>query len=142
MLYLDTSALLKLYIREPGSEQVQAAISSQSLPLPIWELQEAELLNALRLKVFRQEITDAQAETQITLFHARRKKGLYLFPELDRQSLMETFRQLSRETSKLDCRTLDILHVACAVEISATGFLGFDQRQNALAAQAGLSVIG
>jgi len=45
MLYLDTSALLKLYIREQGSEAVQARVASQDLPLPIWEIQEAELIN-------------------------------------------------------------------------------------------------
>lgn len=52
MLYLDTSALLKLYIRESGSDWVQTQVASQDDPLPIWELQEAELLNALHLKVF------------------------------------------------------------------------------------------
>jgi predicted nucleic acid-binding protein len=30
MLYLDTSALLKLYIREQGSEAVQARVASQA----------------------------------------------------------------------------------------------------------------
>jgi predicted nucleic acid-binding protein len=29
MLYLDTSALLKLYLREDGSEWVQAQVSEQ-----------------------------------------------------------------------------------------------------------------
>ena len=79
MLYLDTSALLKLYIREQGSEAVQARIASQDLPLPIWEIQEAELINALRLKAFWKEITPAQAETQIECYQDRRRRGLYLF---------------------------------------------------------------
>lgn len=48
MLYLDTSALLKLYLRESGSEAVQARVAAQDLPLPVWEIQEAELVNALR----------------------------------------------------------------------------------------------
>ena len=140
MLYLDTSALLKLYIREPGSEAVQAHVTSQDLPLPIWEIQEAELVNALRLKAFWQEITPAQAETQIDLFQTRRKRGLYTFPQIDRNSLMKCFLHLSAETPRLGCRTMDILHVACALEIAATAFLSFDQRQNALAAHAGLKL--
>lgn len=140
MLYLDTSALLKLYIREDGSEAVQARIAAQDLPLPVWEIQEAELLNALRLKAFWNEITPEQAEAQIELFHDRRRRGYYHFPEIHRGDLMKTFRQLSAETPRLGCRTMDIFHVACAVEIAATEFLSFDKRQRDLARFAGLSV--
>ena len=139
MLYLDTSALLKLYIREDGSDLVQSRISSQAHPLPIWEIQEAELVNAMRLKVFWKEVTLEQADTQITLFQNRRKRGLYFFPDIDRISLMQRFHQLSIQTPHLGCRTMDILHVACALEIGATQFLTFDQRQQSLATQAGLT---
>lgn len=141
MLYLDTSALLKLYIRENGSEAIQAKISSQSHPLPVWEIQQAEFINALHLKIFWGEITADQAEAQIERFHDRRKRGLYYFPELDRVALMHRFAQLSHETSWSGCRTMDILHVACALEISATGFLSFDTRQISLASHAGLHVV-
>jgi len=141
MLYLDTSALLKLYILEPGSEAVQHQVASQDLPLPIWEMQEAELMNALRLKAFWKEITPEQAEIQIGLFHDRQKRGLYVFPEIHRSDLMKTFRLLSAETPRLGCRTMDILHVACALEIAATSFITFDTRQRELALHAGLKVI-
>jgi len=140
MLYLDTSALLKLYIREPGSEAVQARIAAQDLPLPIWEIQEAELLNALHLKVFWKEITAAQAAAQIAHFEHRRRQRFYVFPEIQRRDLMNTFRQLSMETPRLGCRTMDIFHVACAVQIAASEFLTFDQRQRTLATHAGLLV--
>ena len=140
MLYLDTSALLKLYIREQGSEAVQARVSSQDLPLPIWEIQEAELINALRLKAYWKEITPAQATTQIERFQQRRRQGLYVFPEIERNALMHTFRQLSAETPRLGCRTMDIFHVACALEIAASEFLTFDARQRTLATHAGLTV--
>ncbi|MFA6288672.1 MAG: type II toxin-antitoxin system VapC family toxin [Opitutaceae bacterium] len=140
MLYLDTSALLKLYIREPGSEAVQAQVIAQDRPLPIWEIQEAELINALRLKAFWKDITPLQAEAQIALFQERRQRGLYTFPELHRSALMDTFRRLSAETPRLGCRTMDILHVACAVQLGTTDFLTFDQRQRTLALHAGLRV--
>ena len=140
MLYLDTSALLKLYIREHGSEFVQSRIASQDYPLPIWEIQKAELINALRLKVLWNEITLEQAETQIALYENRLKRGLYAFPEIDRNSLMKCVLRLGAETPRLGCRTMDIFHVACAVEIGASEFLSFDQRQNALATHAGLKI--
>jgi predicted nucleic acid-binding protein len=138
MIYLDTSALLKLSIYEEGSEAVQQRVASQDLPLPIWEIQEAELVNALRLKAFWKEIAPEQAEAQIELFQGRRRKGLYYFPEIHRGSLMERFHRLSAETPRLGCRTMDILHVACALEIRATAFITFDHRQRELALHAGL----
>lgn len=142
MLYLDTSALLKLYIRESGSEEVQARVAAQDLPLPVWEIQEMELVNALRLKAFWKEITREQAEAQIGHFEDRQRRGLYVFPEIHRSNLLRTFRRLSAVTPQLGCRTMDVLHVACAVEIAATGFISFDERQRALAGHAGLKVIG
>ncbi len=133
MIYLDTSALIKLYLLEEGSKEVQQRIASQDRPLPVWEIQEAELMNALQLNVFWKKITQKQADSQIDLFHGRQKKGYYFFPEIHRTELMKTFRTLSRETARLGCRTIDIFHVACALQIGATSFITFDDRQRTLA---------
>ena len=142
MLYLDTSALLKLHIREAGSSDVQHWVTAQDDPLPVWEIQEMQLTNALRLKVFRGELTEAEAETQIGHLRDRKRRGLYFQPEIHRSDLMETFRRLSAETMRLGCRTLDVLHVACALQLAPAAFVSFDTRQCALARQAGLSVLG
>jgi predicted nucleic acid-binding protein len=141
MLYLDTSALLKLYIRETGSEAVQSAVEAQDDPLPVWEIQEMELINALHLKVFWGDITAKQAAVQVELFHRRKLSGLYWQPEIRRGELMGVFRSLCKETPRLGCRTLDILHVACAVHLAVTSFLTFDERQRKLAVRAGLKVV-
>jgi len=45
-----------------------------------------------------------------------------------------------RHVARLGCRTLDTLHVACALELGAQQFLTFDQRQEKLAKAVGLSV--
>lgn len=140
MLYLDTSALLKLYVLEEGSEWVDALVRSQMDPLPIWEIQEMEFTNALWLKVFWKEITKSQAEKQLQLFQRRKKSGLYFFPEIHRSSLMVTFERLSRRTPETGCRTMDILHIACALEVGAITFVSFDDRQRRLAAKEGLLV--
>lgn len=140
MIYLDTSALLKLYVWEPGSDTVQRLISQQDDPLPIWEIQEMELTNGLRLKVFWKEISEEQADEQLGFFADRKRRGLYFTPELSRSALMESFRNLSRHNSKLGCRTMDILHVACALNMEADQFVSFDKRQLELAGKAGLSV--
>ena len=62
MLYLDTSAFLKLYLKEHGSEAVQQLVAGQRHPLPVWEIQQMELINAMRVKVFWKEISLEEAE--------------------------------------------------------------------------------
>ncbi len=140
MIYLDTSALVKLYVFEEGSESVHRLVTGQYDPLPVWEIQEMELTNALNLKVFRNELTPEEADGQMALFEDRKRRGLYFTPEIDRPQVMATFRRLSTFTRELGCRTLDTLHVACAALLEAGLFATFDQRQKNLAEQAGLVV--
>jgi predicted nucleic acid-binding protein len=140
MVYLDTSALLKLYVRESGSEAVQRLIESQEAPLPIWEIQEMELINALRLKVFWKEIEAGEAKRQMEFFDARKRRGLYYTPEVGRSELMAVFRELSAKTPELGCRTMDILHVAFALQLEPEVFVSFDMRQRKLALETGLNV--
>lgn len=140
MIYLDTSAFIKLYIREAGSEQVNELVTQQDDPLPVWDLLEAELTNALRLKVFWKELAIEDSDRLIDLFHQRKQKGLYHVPELDRIALMDVFAKLPEQTSELGCRTFDILHVACALQLNSTQFISYDQRQRALAKRTGLAV--
>jgi predicted nucleic acid-binding protein len=137
VLYLDTSAFLKLYIREAGSERVQAMVAGQPEPLPVWEIVEMELSNALNLKVFRGELKESEAVRQHSLFRRRQTKGLYFVPEIRRAQLVADFRELSGLTRRLGCRTMDILHVACALQLMPKAFLTFDHRQRKLAKTTG-----
>lgn len=141
MLYLDTSALLKLYVLESGSKSVQDAVVSQSEPLPVWEIQEMELHNALQIKVFWKELTKAEVKQQLALFTQRKEKGFYYTPEIKRAQLMDDYKRLSAMTQKTGCRTMDILHVACAVQLQPEQFISFDERQKKLAARVGMSVM-
>lgn len=140
MVYLDTSALLKLYVRESGSELVQRIIESQDEPLPIWEIQEMELINALRLKVFWKELEVSEADWQLELFETRKRRGLYFMPEIRRSELMGTFRELSALTPESGCCTMVVLHVAMAIQLQPKKFVSFDTRQRQLALKIGLSV--
>jgi predicted nucleic acid-binding protein len=141
VIYLDTSALLKLYIHEEHSEAVQKWIESQDDPLPVWDLQQMELKNALRLKVFWGDISVTQADRLIQLFEQRLRRGQYFYPDIDRAELNACFHDLSRETMRLGRRTMDVLHVACAPQLSPGSFIGFDERQCGLALHAGMAVL-
>lgn len=140
MLYLDTSAFLKLYVREEGSEAVQGVVFGQNDPLPVWDILDMEFTNALWLKVFWGEFQEAEVIRLLGLFQDRHKRGQYFTPDLSRSRLLDRFRRLAQRTPNTGCRTMDILHVAAAMEIGADKFVTFDDRQRNLATFAGLAL--
>ena len=140
MIYLDTSAFVKLYIREAHSEAVNAIVISQDEPLPVWFLHTLEMRNAFNLKLFRDELTQANVDSLAKLFHDRLQAGIYAVPRLDFGDLAATAIQFTSHTRHLGCRSLDILHVAAATRLGARRFVTFDARQRQLAEKVGLKV--
>ena len=140
ILYLDTSAFIKLYIRESGSAEVNEMIAANSEPLVIWDLHRIEFYNALRLKVFRDELTSEDADLLIRYFQTRNKEGIYYTPKLDRKDHVEQCLEFTAFSMGIGCRSLDIMHVAAARLFEADRFVTFDERQAVLATKAGLSV--
>ncbi len=141
MIYLDTSAFLKLYIREPESEYVQECVIGQDDPLPVGPYLQTEFFNALMLKVFWNEIDFPTVDHLIALFDDRLRRGQYHVAAVDYPLLLEDCRKLVRHTPKIGCRTLDILHVATALQLTPESFITYDARQRALARAAGLSIL-
>jgi len=140
MIYLDTSAFIKLYLREEGSEEVHGLVVGQSEPLPVWHFLELEFLNALKFKVFLAEMSIEQVERLASLYLERKSAGQYFVPHLDPIALHELALQMTVKTPSLGCRALDILHVAAARLCSAELFVTADRRQAALAEGEGRAV--
>ena len=138
-IYLDTSALIKLYIIEDGSVLVDKITADNAAPLPIWDLHIIEFHNALKLKVFREELTEKEALHLSILFKERKKAGIYYTPELDRKDHTELCLTYTDFSTVLGCRSLDIMHVAAASLFGADQFVTFDTRQADLANKAGLN---
>ncbi len=138
MLYLDTSAFLKLYIREGGSAEVQALVQAQTAPLPVWDALEMEFTNAIWMRVFWKDIAATDARRQLDLFEERRKRGQYFTPDFSRSKMLDRFRSLAAHTVETGCRTMDVAHVAAALEFGADMLVSFDERQRRLAEIAGL----
>lgn len=92
------------------------------------------------LRVFRKEISSRQAEISLDDFTKDLRAGIYALRALP-ESAFERARQLSRQlTPKLGTRTADLLHVAAALELRATGFFSFDLQQRKMAEAAGLKL--
>jgi predicted nucleic acid-binding protein len=133
MIYLDSSAFIKLYLQEDGSAEVNGLVVAQTEPLPVWYFLEIEFLNALRFKVFLSEMSPEDVERLVSLYLDRKRSGQYFVPHLDPIALHELAVHMSVRTQTIGCRALDILHVAAARLCDSTTFVTADMRQAALA---------
>lgn len=141
MIYLDTSAMVKLYFREDRSRQVAAWLEKQNAAVPLTALHELEFHNALHLKRFRDEIDDGQTALVRERIATHEKRGVFFRPQVDWPSVFSlAFRLSKRHTPAIGARSLDILHVALALTIDADRFVTLDQRQAVLVRDAGLKV--
>ena len=139
--YLDTGVLVKLYCPESDSVKAIETVTACRLPWIYTAWQELELANALRLKVFRKELTEAQRRMAMGRLAQDIAAGVLVRTAFDPAAVFRLAETLSSQwTPSVGCRTLDILHVAAAKAIGAREFVTFDQRQGALAKHAGLTV--
>lgn len=139
--YADTGFLCSLYAPDAHTSRAASRMARQVLPLAFTWLHRLELRNALRLRVFRREITAAQADASLNATLADVRGGVLATtaPSLGDVST-EAERLSVGYSAKLGTRTLDILHVANALVLGLTEFLTFDARQAALARAVGLKV--
>jgi predicted nucleic acid-binding protein len=140
MIYLDTSAFIKLYLHEEGSAEVHGLVVAQNDPLPVWHLTELEFYNALRFKVFLTEMSPDDVERLTALYLERKRGGQYFAPLLDPVALHDMSVHMTERTPHIGCRSLDILHVAAARLSQSSMFVTADKRQAALAECEGLAV--
>lgn len=137
--YLDSSALIKLYVPEAGSQRVSQYARALPHPIPFSHLHELEMKNALQLKLFRREATATAVDASGLSIDEDFADGVLSRPELNWFDVFRRASTLAREhSSTTGARSLDLLHVASALVLETTTFLTFDDRQARLARAAGL----
>jgi predicted nucleic acid-binding protein len=117
-------------------------MQSQTVSLPLTHLQEAEVRNALRLKVFRREITAIVLRDALSLLDGDIREGRLERPHYDAFAVYQRAELLSHRYSvTTGARMLDILHVAAALEIKSNCFVSFDHRQRTVAKKAKIKLL-
>lgn len=99
-------------------------------------------MNAISLRVFRREITSSKAKATQALVYKDLVDGVLLIQPLVTASFERALQIARRRTPQLGTRTLDILHVASALELKAERFYTLDRNQARLARAEGLLVVG
>jgi len=130
-VFLDSSSFAKRFINELGSEKVEE-ICAEATQLGLSVLCVPEITSALNRR--RREKTLTRRE----YYSAKRR----LFEDVSDADIINlTSAVVAACVIVLEegpVRTLDALHVACALEWGAELFISFDQRQLEAARRAGL----
>jgi hypothetical protein len=132
--FFDTSGLAKRYVREKGSEKVEEILASAS-EAAISLIAPPEIISAL-CRLRRQDTISA---SQYGL--AKRS----LFEDIEEMTICNiTVSVIGMAIGLLEkhpLRTMDALHLACAMDWRADIFVSSDERQVTAARKAGLHVL-
>ena len=137
-IYIDSSALAKLYVPEAESDRLNAFLRGRS-DLLISELVITEVLSTIARKRREGKCSAVLASEIRDLLLAHVDSGYYGRLHLDPVVHREAERLLLLESIAL--RTLDALHVALALSAPATHIITYDNRLRAAAQHAGLKAI-
>lgn len=135
--YADTSFFISIYIKDSHSKTADELLSSGFRP---WftPLHSAEWAHAVAQQVFRGKMTAADAQSVYHYLQKDLAGGLWSEVEIP-ENAFDICVDLGRRCGpKFGVRTLDSLHVACALELKADRFWTFDERQAKLARAEGL----
>ncbi len=137
IVYADTSLLTSVYL--PDAHSIEADKRMAEGPnLPISPFSRAEFANAIYRQVFLERVSAIDARRAWVDFESDCSSGFLravLFPESAWKVMVDL---VGRYVPTLAIRTLDSLHIACALELRADKFWTFDERQAKLAEAVGL----
>jgi predicted nucleic acid-binding protein len=141
-VYVDPSALLKLYLKEPESRAMATWRAKIGDPVTVTHHGRVELINGIGLAAYRGMISVETHDAALAALDDDFAQGRYRQADLLWRATLKRAVDLSREhTATLGCRSLDILHVASAIELEFKQFTTFDSRQQQLARAAGLKLV-
>jgi predicted nucleic acid-binding protein len=141
-VYADPSALLKLYLHEPESQRMAAWRTKARGPLAVTHHGRVELVNGLALAAHRKLISEPVFDGALAALDDDFAQGRYVQAHLLWRAALNRASKLSREYSRrLGTRSLDVLHVASALELGFSMFISFDIRQQNLVEAVGLKLL-
>lgn len=105
----------------------------------ITPLNHSELAHAISQYVFRGKLSPPEAQQAWADFQQDCAQGIWNFSNLPETTWETSISLARRHGPAFVVRTLDSLHVACALELKAERFWTYDERQARLAEAVGLN---
>ncbi len=139
--YPDSSFLVSLVCKDPNSAEAIAFMARVKQSLVFTPLHRTEARNALRNIAGRGEISEQDRSAAFLQIDEDVRDGILIHTPVNWTDVFRRADELSEKHAATDGqRTIDLLHVAIALESGAQTFLSFDKRQRRLAKAAGLKV--
>jgi predicted nucleic acid-binding protein len=141
MNYADTGFLVSLYLPETTTLKAVSEISRITQPLAFTPLLRLELRNALNFAVACQRMTLVERDEVWKQIESQLRQGFFVDVVPSTSQIHSKALELSdRHTLSLATRSLDLLHIATALIVSAQTFYSFDERQRQAASADGVTV--
>jgi hypothetical protein len=149
--YADTSFILRVITPEDDSGDAVGELRRLERPQLFYTaLHGVELQTSIRQRAFhdkRSAAPDKKAhvlqrrDRELARLAALRERGAFLEVEIDfAEAFLRAEKLAVEHGERLGLRAIDVIHVACSVELEAEFFLSTDVRQRQLAEAVGLSV--
>jgi predicted nucleic acid-binding protein len=140
-IYADTSFLVSHFVNDGNTDAARFLISGLGQPLMISPLGRLEYRGAMWQRVGRGEFEPSHARRACLQFQEQEKLGWFIEGVVDEQEVWRRAVGLTEQfTASLKVRSLDIWHVAFALEAGVERLWTFDHRQETLARAVGLKV--
>jgi predicted nucleic acid-binding protein len=137
IVYADSSFLVPAYVLDRHSPATLQRLGN-SPHLLVTPFHRAEIANAFQQCVFRSALSEFEAARAWKRFDGDLQSGIFERVRFPDSAWDTTISLAHRYCASLGVRTVDTLHVACALELRADRFWTFDGRQLRLAQAAGL----
>jgi predicted nucleic acid-binding protein len=139
--YADSPFLVSLHRADTNHAAANAYLAKAALTLAFTPLHRVEVRNALRNATANGEMTGADCRQAFRQIDDDLCDGLLIHTSVEWTDVFCRADELSeKHAATHGVRTIDLLHVAIALECGAKTFLSFDTRQRKLAKAAGLKV--
>ena len=139
--YADSSFVVSLVCRDHKSDEAVSYMERAVEALLFTPLHRIEARNVLRNATARGYITVAEQRAAFRQIDDDLREEFFIHTPVDWSDVFRRADELSEKHAATEGqRTIDLLHVALALESGAKTFLSFDQRQRKLAKAAGLKV--
>ncbi len=140
--YIDSSALRQLYAHDARSAAMAGWRFKNPGPLILTRFCRIELVNSMASAVFCRDIAEAAFQAFLDALAQDQAEDDLRLVDVPWRAVLDRATEISRQhTPKLGTRSLDVLHVASALELNARQFVTYDARQARLAGLCGLKVI-
>ena len=139
--YADSSFLVSLLCQDHKSGEALACMARAKESLLFTPLHRIETRNALRNIAARGLISKQEQHAAFLQIEEDLREGMLLHAAVNWTNVFRLADELSAKHAAADGqRTIDLLHVAIALECGAKTSFSFDNRQRRLAKAAGLKV--